>query len=156
MLELKNITKRYDEKIIFENLNVQFNKTNTINGIIGKSGSGKTTLFNILFGLDNDYEGIYTIDKQDVKSFDLKKWDEMRRNEIHIVFQDFKLIENFTVLENLILTLNCKEIEAFRRFRKTRYLTLKNTKVKNISGGEKQRLAIARALIKKSQNIVIR
>mgnify|MGYP004470789299 CR=1 FL=1 len=66
MLELKNITKRYDEKIIFENLNVQFNKTNTINGIIGKSGSGKTTLFNILFGLDNDYEGIYTIDKQEL------------------------------------------------------------------------------------------
>lgn len=133
MLELKNITKRYDEKIIFENLNVQFNKTNTINGIIGKSGSGKTTLFNILFGLDNDYEGIYTIDKQDVKSFDLKKWDEMRRNEIHIVFQDFKLIENFTVLENLILTLNCKEIEALDALGKLDILSLKNTKVKNIS-----------------------
>ena len=155
MLELKNITKRYDEKIIFENLNVQFNKTNTINGIIGKSGSGKTTLFNILFGLDNDYEGIYTIDKQDVKSFDLKKWDEMRRNEIHIVFQDFKLIENFTVLENLILTLNCKENEAKDALEKLDILSLENTKVKNISGGEKQRLAIARALIKNPKILLL-
>ena len=155
MLELKNITKRYDEKIIFENLNVQFNKTNTINGIIGKSGSGKTTLFNILFGLDNDYEGIYTIDEQDVKSFDLKKWDEMRRNEIHIVFQDFKLIENFTVLENLILTLNCKENEAKDALEKLDILSLENTKVKNISGGEKQRLAIARALIKNPKILLL-
>ena len=147
MLELKNITKRYDEKIIFENLNVNFKKANTINGIIGKSGSGKTTLFNILFGLDTNYEGVYTIDGQNVKSFDFKKWDEMRKNEIHIVFQDFKLIENFTVLENLTLTLNCKEIEALDALEKLDILSLKNTKVKNISGGEKQRLAIARALI---------
>ena len=155
MLELKNITKKYDEKIIFENLNVQFNKTNTINGIIGKSGSGKTTLFNILFGLDNDYEGVYTIDEQDVKSFDLKKWDEIRRNEIHIVFQDFKLIENFTVLENLILTLNCKENEAKNALEKLDILSLENTKVKNISGGEKQRLAIARALIKNPKILLL-
>ena len=155
MLELKNITKKYDEKIIFENLNVQFNKTNTINGIIGKSGSGKTTLFNILFGLDNDYEGVYTIDEQDVKSFDLKKWDEIRRNEIHIVFQDFKLIENFTVLENLILTLNCKEDEAKDALEKLDILSLENTKVKNISGGEKQRLAIARALIKNPKILLL-
>ena len=155
MLELKNITKKYGEKIIFENLNVQFNKTNTINGIIGKSGSGKTTLFNILFGLDNDYEGVYTIDEQDVKSFDLKKWDEIRRNEIHIVFQDFKLIENFTVLENLILTLNCKEDEAKDALEKLDILSLENTKVKNISGGEKQRLAIARALIKNPKILLL-
>ena len=155
MLELKNITKKYDEKIIFENINVQFNKTNTINGIIGKSGSGKTTLFNILFGLDNDYEGVYTIDEQDVKSFDLKKWDEIRRNEIHIVFQDFKLIENFTVLENLILTLNCKEDEAKDALEKLDILSLENTKVKNISGGEKQRLAIARALIKNPKILLL-
>lgn len=155
MLELKNITKKYDEKIIFENLNVQFNKTNTINGIIGKSGSGKTTLFNILFGLDNDYEGVYTIDEQDVKSFDLKKWDEIRRNEIHIVFQDFKLIENFTVLENLILTLNCKEDETKDALEKLDILSLENTKVKNISGGEKQRLAIARALIKNPKILLL-
>lgn len=155
MLELKNITKKYDEKIIFENLNVQFNKTNTINGIIGKSGSGKTTLFNILFGLDNDYEGVYIIDEQDVKSFDLKKWDEIRRNEIHIVFQDFKLIENFTVLENLILTLNCKENEAKDALEKLDILSLENTKVKNISGGEKQRLAIARALIKNPKILLL-
>lgn len=155
MLELKNITKKYDEKIIFENLNVQFNKTNTINGIIGKSGSGKTTLFNILFGLDNDYEGVYTIDEQDVKSFDLKKWDEIRRNEIHIVFQDFKLIENFTVLENLILTLNCKEDDTKDALEKLDILSLENTKVKNISGGEKQRLAIARALIKNPKILLL-
>ena len=56
MLNLNNITKRYGEKVIFKNMNIQFDNTNEINGIIGKSGSGKSTLFNILFGLDTDYE----------------------------------------------------------------------------------------------------
>ena len=48
MLNLNNITKRYGEKVIFKNMNIQFDNTNEINGIIGKSGSGKSTLFNIL------------------------------------------------------------------------------------------------------------
>ena len=147
MLNLNNITKRYGEKFIFKNMNIQFDNTNEINGIIGKSGSGKSTLFNILFGLDTDYEGTYKIENKDVKSFNNNQWDKIRKEDIHIVFQDFKLIDNFTVLENLLLTLNCKEDIARSALKKLDILKLENTKVKNISGGEKQRLALARAII---------
>lgn len=147
MLNLNNITKRYGEKVIFKNMNIQFDNTNEINGIIGKSGSGKSTLFNILFGLDTDYEGTYKIENKDVKSFNNNQWDKIRKEDIHIVFQDFKLINNFTVLENLLLTLNCKEDIARSALKKLDILKLENTKVKNISGGEKQRLALARAII---------
>ena len=147
MLNLNNITKRYGEKVIFKNMNIQFDNTNEINGIIGKSGSGKSTLFNILFGLDTDYEGTYKIENKDVKSFNNNQWDKIRKEDIHIVFQDFKLIDNFTVLENLLLTLNCKEDIARSALKKLDILKLENTKVKNISGGEKQRLALARAII---------
>ena len=147
MLNLNNITKRYGEKVIFKNMNIQFDNTNEINGIIGKSGSGKSTLFNILFGLDTDYEGTYKIENKDVKYFNNNQWDKIRKEDIHIVFQDFKLIDNFTVLENLLLTLNCKEDIARSALKKLDILKLENTKVKNISGGEKQRLALARAII---------
>lgn len=147
MILLENITKKYDDHIIFNNMSIRFDKTNELNGIIGKSGSGKTTLFNILFGLDTKYEGVYKIDDKDISSLTAHEWDLLRKNDIHIVFQDFKLIENFTVLENLTLTLNCSVLEAKESLKKLNIDQLENEKVKNLSGGEKQRLAISRAII---------
>ena len=103
--------------------------------ITGKSGSGNTTLFNILFGLDTSYDGKYSIDNRNTRDFSNKIWDKTRREDIHIVFQDFKLIENFTVLENLTLTLNCSVSSAEDALEKLNILELKNEKVRNIIGG---------------------
>ena len=147
MIKLENISKNYGDHIIFDNMSITFDEENSLNGIIGKSGSGKTTLFNILFGLDTSYDGKYSIDNRNTRDFSNKIWDKTRREDIHIVFQDFKLIENFTVLENLTLTLNCSVSSAEDALEKLNILELKNEKVRNISGGEKQRLAISRAII---------
>ena len=147
MIKLENISKNYGDHIIFDNMSITFDEENSLNGIIGKSGSGKTTLFNILFGLDNSYDGKYSIDNRNTRDFSNKIWDKTRREDIQIVFQDFKLIENFTVLENLTLTLNCSVSSAEDALEKLNILELKNEKVRNISGGEKQRLAISRAII---------
>lgn len=147
MIKLENISKNYGDHIIFDNMSITFDEENSLNGIIGKSGSGKTTLFNILFGLDTSYDGKYSIDNRNTRDFSNKIWDKTRREDIHIVFQDFKLIENFTVLENLTLTLNCSVSSAEDALEKLHILELKNEKVRNISGGEKQRLAISRAII---------
>lgn len=147
MIKLENISKNYGDHIIFDNMSITFDEENSLNGIIGKSGSGKTTLFNILFGLDTSYDGKYSIDNRNTRDFSNKIWDKTRREDIHIVFQDFKLIENFTVLENLTLALNCSVSSAEDALEKLNILELKNEKVRNISGGEKQRLAISRAII---------
>ena len=147
MIKLENISKNYGDHIIFDNMSITFDEENSLNGIIGKSGSGKTTLFNILFGLDTSYDGKYSIDNRNTRDFSNKIWDKTRREDINIVFQDFKLIENFTVLENLTLTLNCSVSSAEDALEKLNILELKNEKVRNISGGEKQRLAISRAII---------
>ena len=147
MIKLENISKNYGDHIIFDNMSITFDEENSLNGIIGKSGSGKTTLFNIMFGLDTSYDGKYSIDNRNTRDFSNKIWDKTRREDIHIVFQDFKLIENFTVLENLTLTLNCSVSSAEDALEKLNILELKNEKVRNISGGEKQRLAISRAII---------
>lgn len=147
MIKLENISKNYGDHIIFDNMSITFDEENSLNGIVGKSGSGKTTLFNILFGLDTSYDGKYSIDNRNTRDFSNKIWDKTRREDIHIVFQDFKLIENFTVLENLTLTLNCSVSSAEDALEKLNILELKNEKVRNISGGEKQRLAISRAII---------
>ena len=147
MIKLENISKNYGDHIIFDNMSITFDEENSLNGIIGKSGSGKTTLFNIMFGLDTSYDGKYSIDNRNTRDFSNKIWDKTRREDIHIVFQDFKLIENFTVLENLTLTLNCSVSSAEDALEKINIIELKNEKVRNISGGEKQRLAISRAII---------
>lgn len=130
MIKLENISKKYGDHIIFDSMNITFDDENSLNGIIGKSGSGKTTLFNILFGLDNSYEGQYSIDDKNTKDFSNNVWDKTRKEDIHIVFQDFKLIDNFTVLENLILTLNCSVSSAEEALKKLNILEIKNEKVK--------------------------
>ena len=123
-------------------------------GIIGKSGSGKTTLLNICACLDDFDEGEMTIDGKAISKMNDKKISFIRNDSIGTVLQDFALIEERTVLDNVMLPL----LFAKRSNRKNKDVVknalhligiddLQGKKVLELSGGQKQRVAIARAIV---------
>lgn len=150
MLECQNINKKYQtkyEKIeALTNINLEFTQ-NELVFILGKSGSGKTTLLNLLGGMEKPTNGKIKWNKKEISNL-----DNYRKYKIGFITQDFKLIENFTVIENIILSLELKNKKdqklIYDILDKLELTPIKDKKVLNISGGEKQRVAIARALVK--------
>ena len=122
--------------------------------IAGESGSGKSTLLNIIGGLDRDYEGSVIIDGTDLSGYGEKELDDHRKLKVGFVFQSFNLIPTFTVKENIMTAAKMtdmpkKEMQARADSLITRLgLTgLEDKRPAFLSGGEKQRTAIARALM---------
>lgn len=149
MIRIENVKKDFnsDTKIHLKNIKFENGKTYAI---LGVSGSGKTTLLNIIAGIVNPNEGKVLIDNVDITSLTQKEKDNFRLANIGYIFQDFKLIEDMTVEDNLNL-LKIEKIECIDIDNILGQVGLTNkrkTKVKKLSGGEKQRVAIARALIK--------
>ena len=155
MIRIENVKKDFnsDTKIHLKNIKFENGKTYAI---LGVSGSGKTTLLNIIAGIVNPNEGKVLIDDVDITSLTQKEKDNFRLENIGYIFQDFKLIEDMTVEDNLNL-LKIEKIECIDMDNILGQVGLKNkrkTKVKKLSGGEKQRVAIARALIKSPKIIL--
>jgi len=125
--------------------------------IFGKSGCGKSTLLNILEGLDKPSSGSVLYNNKDIGKFSEKELNNYLKNDIGIVFQNFNLIGNLTVYDNLKLACYIKDSEIKsvidKYLKKYDLQEVKNTVVNRISGGEKQRLAIIRALINKPKVI---
>lgn len=147
MLDLRNLTKFFGNKNIFNDINLHLTNPASLYVLTGESGSGKTTLLNILFGLDNDYQGIYKLFGRDSKTYKNHDWNLLRTNEIKMVFQDYKLFDQFTVYENLYLSGDFEDAEILSVLESMDLLELKDELVKNISGGQKQRIAIGRAVL---------
>lgn len=160
MIELKKIQKSFGEKVIFKSLSYTID-TGSMVAIIGKSGCGKSTLLNMLGLLDNDYTGTILIDKKDVAKMNEKQKSEYIRNNINYLFQNYALIDNETVEENLLLALTYNKIKKTDKIGKInnalKSVGLENynkKKVYTLSGGEQQRVALARVILKKG-NIIL-
>jgi putative ABC transport system ATP-binding protein len=152
-----DLTKQYGEKSsLFTALNkicLSIKEGDSI-AIIGKSGSGKSTLMHLLALLDTPSSGKIILSGEDTSKMPKKKLDKLRNNTFGFVFQQFFLNSNNTVLDNVILPLKIAGIGKKTRKRrgievlKTVELVDKvNNKANDLSGGEKQRVVIARALI---------
>ena len=155
MIRIENVKKDFnlDTKIHLKNIKFENGKTYAI---LGVSGSGKTTLLNIIAGIVNPNEGKVLIDDVDITSLTQKEKDNFRLKNIGYIFQDFKLMEDMTVEDNLNL-LKIEKIKCIDIDEILNQVGLKNkrkTKVKKLSGGEKQRVAIARALMKSPKIIL--
>ena len=149
-LELEDIKMQFNQKVLFENLDLAIEK-GTINTIMGESGSGKSTLLNIIGLLLKPTAGaINILDYQNVKP-NTRQAMLILRNDISYIFQNYALIDDETVYQNIELGLKYtkgnhhKKIESI--LKQLHLEELKNEKVSSLSGGEQQRVALARALV---------
>ncbi len=158
IVETKNIKKSFGLTAAIQGISIKI-RANEFVAILGKSGSGKSTLFQILDGSLIPDSGTVIIDNKDVYKMKRGDFFTYRRLNIGYVFQDFKLIEEFSVVDNILfpIDLNHEKIDYFYLellLIELNIAHLKNRLVKTLSGGEKQRVAIARALINKPELVL--
>lgn len=120
MIELVNIKKEYGKKSnihqVLRNINLKIEKGELI-GIMGRSGSGKTTLLNIIGCMDEITEGLYIYNGKKVNEFSKSKLEKFKKENISFVFQDFALMNDYTVYENVELPLIIKRLPKKREKR---------------------------------------
>ena len=157
ILEAINIYKEFHDPVtvaVLQDINFSINKSEFV-AVTGKSGCGKSTLLYILSTMDTDYKGELFIDNEPMKNKKEAQLAAIRNQKIGFVFQFHYLLNEFTVLQNVMLPglklnkYSAKEVEH-RAMEKLTMLGIEKLALKNanrVSGGEKQRVAIARALI---------
>lgn len=154
MIELCNVRKTFDgERYVIDNLSIKFQKGEYVQ-IIGRSGAGKSTLLNLMGLLDRQYEGKISVDGRDISKLSDIKISNIRSINIGFIFQSYNLINHMTAIENIYMPLlyskkKLNEEYAARIDGLMEELEIKklaNTQIQYLSGGEKQRVSIARAL----------
>ena len=154
VLKMDKVSYRYSDApkdvYVFKNLSYEFN-SGKMYAIKGKSGSGKTTLLSLISGLEKKYEGKIYYGKNDLSKVNLDKY---RNSDIGIVFQSYNLLPHLTASENIILSMDINGLKKINKKEKALEL-LKSVglgkkhekrRVLKLSGGEQQRVAIARSL----------
>jgi putative ABC transport system ATP-binding protein len=152
ILKLENISYKYSDgnKFVLKDINYEFEKGKSY-AIKGKSGSGKTTLLSIISGLEKPTEGKVIYDDKDLNKIDLDKY---RNKSIGIIFQSYNLLPHLNALENIELSMDVSNLKIKDKRKKAIELLKKvgldeetgNRRVLKLSGGEQQRVAIARSL----------
>ena len=163
MLEIKNLTKIYKNKkgkdvTALNDISLKFEETGMV-FLLGKSGSGKSTLLNVTGELDNPTSGEIIIKGKSSKNFTQSDFDSYRNTYIGFIFQEYNILNEFTVYDNIALALELqdKKVEHDRIIELLKEVDLEGyekRKPNTLSGGQKQRIAIARALIKHPEIIM--
>ncbi len=167
MITLTGITKIYNIKdkkkikvIALNDVNLRFEESGLV-AVVGKSGSGKTTLLNMLGGLDRPTSGDVLFNGISLKTQKESRLDLYRNNDVSFIFQEFNLLKDYTVIENIKLAcrLQCKNkeevnIKALNALKLVSLDELADRKIETLSGGQQQRIAIARAIAKDSKIVL--
>ena len=162
-IKIKNLTKKYEKNKTIKVLNdISFNfEPGKTYSITGPSGSGKSTLLNLLSLIDRPSSGSITIEKNQIDFNNSKENDILRANKIGIIYQQDNLLSDFTAIENIYLASLAagkdKEFSMLKSktlLRKVGLTSRSNHYPSQLSGGEKQRVSIARALINDPQIIL--
>ena len=154
ILKISKLSYRYsdakDNEFVLKDINYSF-EAGKVYAIKGKSGSGKTTLLSLISGLESNYQGSIKFLDKELKDIDL---DYYRSKDIGIVFQSYNLLPHLTASENIILSMNISNLKIENKEEKALSLMeqvgltkeQKDRRVLKLSGGEQQRVAIARSL----------
>ena len=164
LLETINLKKSFEHRNgtieLFNNVNLKVKRGDLV-ALTGPSGSGKSSFLHLLALLDDPTKGKVILDKKDTKNLKDEQKDQIRREKISIIFQDNNLLSDFTAFENVIMPLIIKGERSTFAIEKANKI-LKEVKIFNrmnhfpneMSGGEQQRTAIARALVAETDLIL--
>lgn len=162
VLQLENLTKRYrsDRPPVFEDLNLELAGGEYV-AVMGESGVGKSTLLNLLAGLDRPDSGRVRLLGLEISAMDDDATTLLRRRAVGFVFQAFHVLPYLTVEQNIALPLELLGVAAAERLRRTVEMmeavgvaALARRYARELSGGEVQRIAIARALVHKPRLVL--
>lgn len=156
-IKINNLSHEYQDGIklkkVLNNISVEF-ESGKFYAILGKSGSGKTTLLSLISGLDTIKHGDITFNDKSIKEIG---YNNYRKNYVNIIFQSYNLIPYMTALENVEVALDISDIKMTKKEKQTKALNVlgelgididtANRTVLKLSGGEQQRVAIARCLV---------
>ena len=164
MIKLQNVSKFYNTAnsvgIGLQKINLEFEQGEFV-VVTGQSGSGKSTLLNIISGLDSYEEGEMYVFKEETSHYSIDDWEKYRAANIGYISQDYNIISSYTVLQNILIALELQDYpQELRKKRANELIEMvgltnrMHHKAGTLSGGEKQRTVIARALAKESPIIV--
>ena len=153
IIEVEELQKKFGKKIIYDKVNLKIPNTGDFLILLGKSGSGKSTLINMLLGYDNKYEGMIKVLGKNIKNLSSKEYKKYLTEDVGIVYQNLKLYDKLTVLENLEFV--ASDESAIKYLKLFGLEELKDSKIFNLSGGQKQRIAIIRTLARNPKLLIL-